>query len=218
MLSLARKQVVASISATIAKNGKRGFTGKKQPASIGLIPVKRHFDTPFSSPIMNHIKLSKTKFKTAEARMKIVKWMPVALLLSISLPAAHAEDIYTWREGGVQRFSNRKPPVQVQKYEIIPGVPETPPQEQGEAFQAGDDGPNERLVQQQIKARTVKEQQTEAARLARNERGKHHLRRQIDALKRRSLSPTFTEGMRKERIRALQEKIEDLEYITYPLE
>ncbi len=150
--------------------------------------------------------------------MKLVKWMPLALLLSISLPAAHAEDIYTWREGGVQRFSNRKPPVQVQKYEIIAGVPETSAREQDEAFEAGDDSPNEQTMQQQIKARAVKEQQSEAARLARNERQKHHLWRQIDVLKRRSLSPTFTEGMRKERIRALQEKIEALEYMTDPSE
>ena len=139
------------------------------------------------------------------------------VLLMIAAPAI-ADTIYIWTDkDGVKRFSNQ-PPEGVEEYETVQGSISKPE----EQARPGLEKMIKDVEQENLQSDAQKEQEA-ALRKAEKERKameeknariqaeRSRLQKQIDELNNRALSPTFTQGMRDNQIKMIQEKIDALQ-------
>jgi chromosome segregation ATPase len=145
----------------------------------------------------------------------VILWLPIVLA---------AGEIYTWKDqDGVQQFSNAPPPEHIKDYQTIESTVA------GE--QSADTGNRRRPSYDEMVERTSKaadasreKREKEAAAKAAEKRRiiekeekaridheRKKLEAQIEALKKRAVSPTFPNGMKQARIEALRKKIKALE-------
>ena len=152
----------------------------------------------------------------------VIKLFLSLIVISGIIFTANADTIYQWTDQqGAEKFSNEPPPKEVKDYKIqrIP-----PPDEKNKdtinrrstydrmvenASEEADQLAHERKMKtasQKTQKKRIQEEnqkkkiQTECTRLE----------REIDALKKRSLSPTFSKGMQQSQIEAIERQIEKL--------
>lgn len=151
-------------------------------------------------------------------RMSIVGWVALFCLFGQTVVAG---TIYTWTDAdGVKRYSNSQPPEDVENLQSIPEI---------QYDQAGDDQNRqtynrmvedasqsadrhfEEQAQQKAQAAQAERTQQMAAQAQRNEEERAKLQKNIDDLKGRALSTTFSKGQKEYLIKQVQEKIDQLE-------
>ncbi len=144
----------------------------------------------------------------------------ILLVLIMTVAPAFAGTIYIWTDkDGVKRFSDR-PPEGVQDYETVAGSKSKSSEGEGrreglekmlreEEAQQAEDQAKEKEAEAIRKAeeeRKARDQKTAATREERE-----RLEQKIEALRKRALSPTFTEGMRQYQIDEIQKQIDSLD-------
>lgn len=145
---------------------------------------------------------------------KIAALLIVAFMLAAP---AIADTIYIWTdEKGVKRFSNQ-PPEGVENFDTVEGssskaeeqtrpgleqLVEEVRRENQEAERRREQEETLRKAEETRKATEEKNTKIQAERA--------RLQKQIDELNNRALSPTYTQGMRDNQIRMIQEKIDAL--------
>ena len=156
-----------------------------------------------------------------------ISW--IILMLLVFPITSVAETIYSWTdENGVTRFSNGSPPENVKAYKVI----ETSP-----ADSSGFESDNKRrssydqMIDRAVedgKASEEKRKKEEADKAAEKVRAletqkeanrqaeRKQLEAQIEAIKKRAVSPTFPNGMKQAQIDALKKKIEAVEKGSTP--
>ncbi len=138
------------------------------------------------------------------------------LCMAIASLAA-AETIYTWTDAeGTKRFSNSPPPEGVktfQKQTVRPSDDAT--QSPGQRRSSFD-----RMVENATAESNQLEQRRQAAKAAAQQREaemeqkqqddarRKHLEEQIEAIRKRGLSPTYSKGMRDAQIKKIQQQID----------
>lgn len=145
----------------------------------------------------------------------------MAAALALAAHAAAADTIYTWTdENGVKRYSNSQPPEDAGQVETIEGVryDDAGSDANRQAYdrmvkEAAQEADRQFKQQEQEKAQRAeaqkqKEAKAEALRIAEE---RDRLLKQIEEIKNRGYSPTFTKGMQDNLIREVQEKIDKLE-------
>lgn len=142
----------------------------------------------------------------------------ILLVLIMTVAPALAGTIYIWTDNdGVKQFSDH-PPEGGQDYETAVSSKSKPSEGKREGL--------EKMLQehevQQAEDR-AKEKEAEAIRKAEEEREaraqksaetraeREQLEQKIEALRKRALSPTFTEGMRQNQINEIQKQIDSLD-------
>ncbi len=138
------------------------------------------------------------------------------LVLLLSMPA-FGDTIYIWTDkDGVKRFSDQ-PPTDVQKFETVQGEKSGTEEENRQGLQEMYDQverenreADQRRAQREAAHKAEAERKAEAAKQASIKAERDRLQQQIDALNQRGLSPTFTQGMRDNQIKALQKQIDEL--------
>lgn len=146
----------------------------------------------------------------------------IALFLIPSLISA--ETIYTWKDkDGVMKFSNEQPPEDVTDYKTIvtPDAEADNSAQEGqrrssfdqmvrqasEAANISNEQRTKRASEKAAEQRRLAEEQQEARRQAERKR----LESQIEAIKKRAVSKTYSNGMKQAQIEALRKEIEKLE-------
>lgn len=146
----------------------------------------------------------------------------IALFLIPSLIGA--ETIYTWKDkDGVMKFSNEQPPEDVTDYKTIvtPDAEADNSAQEGqrrssfdqmvrqasEAANISNEQRTKRASEKAAEQRRLAEEQQEARRQAERKR----LESQIEAIKKRAVSKTYSNGMKQAQIEALRKEIEKLE-------
>ncbi len=132
---------------------------------------------------------------------------------------AGAGTIYIWTdENGVKRFSDQLPPKGIENYETAVGSLSKPDEGQREGLKQMLESQEQQNREEAAKeeaaraARTVEQKQkAQAEQDAKTETERDRLQKQITDLRNRSLSPTFTQGMRENQIKKIQEQIDALE-------
>jgi membrane-bound lytic murein transglycosylase len=157
-------------------------------------------------------------------RFPIMAAIILLSLLSLNIGRLHADTLYSWTDAdGVRRYSNATPPQGAKDVKII--ETETSPQDSTPTA----DATHQRYEQMVDKARSEsrqlekdrqaeeaaraaekrRRQKTERKRRIDNERRK--LQAEIDAVKARGLSRTFSQGMKDNLIRKIKERLDSLE-------
>ncbi len=139
----------------------------------------------------------------------VVLWM-------LTAPAI-ADTIYIWTdEKGVKRFSNQ-PPEGVDNFETVDGTASKPEEQARPGLEQmveevrRENQETERRREQEATLRKAEEKRkAEEQKNARMNAERARLQKQIDALNNRALSPTYTQGMRDNQIRKIQEEINAL--------
>lgn len=142
----------------------------------------------------------------------------ILVVLIMTVAPAIAGTIYIWTDkDGVKRFSDH-PPAGVQDYETAVSSKSKPSEGKREGL--------EKMLQEHEAQQTqekAKEKEAEAMRKAEEERKaraqksadskakREQLEQKIEALQKRGLSPTFTEGMRQNQINEIRKQIDSLE-------
>lgn len=152
-------------------------------------------------------------------RPMIISGLTVLLFLFGSTVSANT--IYTWTDAdGVKRYSNSQPPedaVNVQTIEEIQYDQDNDNQRRQEydrmvedASQSADRHFEEQAEKEkrQAEARQQREQEMKNQQI---EKARAELLKEIDDLQKRGYSATFTQGMKENLIKAVQEKIDQLE-------
>jgi hypothetical protein len=151
--------------------------------------------------------------------------MVLSITLSLLLVATvSADTIYGWTDKqGVQRFSNDPPPEGVENFEKFDSQP-SPSQYQGNANERRSSF--DRMVQkasvetQQLEHQREAEAAAQAAekkRIAEAQRKekiqseRNRLDQQIEAINKRALGPTYTQGMKQAQIGRIKKQIDALE-------
>ena len=145
----------------------------------------------------------------------------MAAALTLAAHAVTADTIYTWTdENGVKRYSNSQPPEDAGQVNTIEGVQydDAGGDANRQAYdrmvkEAAQEADRQFKQQEQEKAQRAeaqkqKEAKAEALRIAEE---RNRLLKQIEEIKNRGYSPTFTKGMQDNLIREVQEKIDKLE-------
>lgn len=144
-------------------------------------------------------------------------WMTATFIVLLLTVPAFGDTIYIWTDkDGVKRFSDQ-PPTDVQEFETIQGEAAGAEDQNREGLQQMfDQVEQENREAEQRRAEEEAERQAEAERRAAEKREakikaqRDQLQQQIDALNKRALSPTFTQGMRDNQINELQKQIDEL--------
>ncbi len=135
-----------------------------------------------------------------------------------------AGTIYTWTDkDGNKRFSNEPPPEGVTEYQVqtMPSSAtsaETPGQNRRPEYDrmVEEAKAERRQLEQERKAAEAakaaeRKRQAELERQSRIDAQRKELEREIEAIRNRALSPTFSKGMQEAQIKAIQEQIDQLE-------
>lgn len=138
------------------------------------------------------------------------------LVLLLSMPA-FGDTIYVWTDkDGVKRFSDQ-PPTEVEKFETVQGDQSGAEEENRQGLQEMYDQvdrenreADQRRAEREAARKAEAERKAAAQKEARTKAERDRLQQQIDSLKQRALSPTFTKGMRDNQIEALQKQIDEL--------
>jgi len=153
-----------------------------------------------------------------------MRWIPLIALVACLLFVGNtvpAGTIYTWTDAdGVKHYSNEQPPEDNENVETIEEVQ----YDQAEADrnrqefdrmveEASEEADRHFEQQAREKARQEEERQQRNKEVKKQQAAEQRARleKQIEALRNRGLSPTFTKGMRDNLIRQLQEEIDRLE-------
>ena len=140
----------------------------------------------------------------------------------VSAVPAQSETIYTWTDrDGTRRFSNQPPPEGVKMYQAETVSPANTADTPAEKRRAGYDRMVERaaaesrhLEQQRKTAEAAKaaeqQRQAEAHRQNHIEAQRKQLEKKIKAIRKRALSPTYTQGMQEAQIEELRQQIKQL--------
>lgn len=145
---------------------------------------------------------------------KIAALVIVACMLAAP---AIADTIYIWTdEKGVKRFSNQ-PPEGVENFETVEGTRSKPEEQTRPGLEKlveevkRENQETERQREQEEALRKAEEKRKAAEeKNTRVQTERAQLQKQIDELNNRALSPTFTQGMRDNQIRMIQEKMDAL--------
>ncbi|BBO77198.1 hypothetical protein DSCW_46150 [Desulfosarcina widdelii] len=139
------------------------------------------------------------------------------LLVSNTVPAG---TIYTWTDAdGVKHYSNEQPPEGIDKVQTIEEVQydqagaDQKRQEYDRMVEEASEEADRHFDQQaQKKARQEEErqQQQQEEKDRRIAEQRDRLEKEIEAVRNRALGPNFTQGMKDNLIRQLQEKIDQL--------
>jgi len=150
--------------------------------------------------------------------ISLIAWVACILLIANTAPAG---TIYTWTDAdGVKHYSNAQPPEDNENVQTIEEVPYDQAgavrirQEYDRMVEEASENADRHFDQQaREKARQQKERQQQQQEEKERRIGEQRavLEKQIEAIGNRALSPTFTQGMRDNLIRQLQEKIDQLE-------
>ncbi|WP_319522350.1 DUF4124 domain-containing protein [uncultured Desulfosarcina sp.] len=153
-----------------------------------------------------------------------MRWTFLIALAACLLLVGHsvsAGSIYTWTDAdGVKHYSNEQPPEgieEVQTIEEVQGDPTSAEQNQQEydrmveeASEGADRHFDER-AQEKARQEEERQQQQDEEKERRIAEQRARLEKEIEAVRNRGLSPTFTKGMQDNLIRQLQEQIDQLE-------
>lgn len=155
-------------------------------------------------------------------RILLIALIAVTVLATQS---SYADKIYTWTDkNGVKQFSDQ-PPETVDDYQTIE-VQRSENSSEDEATAREAQDAYDKMIKevqnenrqtdmeraQEAKQKELKEKEAaEAARKAKIQAERDRLQKQIDELKGRALSPTFSPGMRDNLIKQIQEQIDALE-------
>ena len=154
--------------------------------------------------------------------------LSAALFLSLSSGWMHdisraGDTIYTWTDSeGVKHYSTTAPADEKVKPEVYvkgdgngPAEPDNGRRRSFDSMVDNARNESRRLEQERLRDEALRrKQEKEAAENRRREAveaRRRELQRQIDALKARGLSPTFSKGMRDSQIKAIQEKMDQLD-------
>ncbi|MEJ2039551.1 MAG: DUF4124 domain-containing protein [Desulfosarcinaceae bacterium] len=154
--------------------------------------------------------------------------LAAALFLGLSSGWMHdvsqaGDTIYTWTDSdGVKHYSTTAPADEKVKPEVYvkgdgngPAEPDNGRRRSFDSMVDNARNESRRLEQERIKAEALRrKQEKEAAENRRREAvetRRRELQKQIDALKGRGLSPTFSQGMRDSQIKAIQEQMDQLD-------
>lgn len=151
----------------------------------------------------------------------------ICLILAIGLfcvVPAFSDTIYSWTdEQGVLRFSNDPPPENVKQFDRLDSQPSsTTPSDSDTQRRSSYDQMVQRSEQE---ARQLEQQrrqeardkaealrrQSEARRKEETAAARRRLEEQIEAIKKRAVSPTYSQGMKQSQIDRLRKQIEKLE-------
>jgi molecular chaperone GrpE (heat shock protein) len=151
----------------------------------------------------------------------------ICLILAIGFfcaAPALSDTIYSWTdEQGVLRFSNDPPPENVKQFDRLESQPSsaTPSDSDTQRRSSYDQmvrhsKQEARQIEQQRRqeARDKAEamrRQAEARRKAETAAARRRLEEQIEAIKKRAVSPTYSQGMKQSQIDRLRKQIEQLE-------
>jgi molecular chaperone GrpE (heat shock protein) len=151
----------------------------------------------------------------------------VCLILVIGLfstTPALSDTIYSWTdEQGVLRFSNDPPPENVKQFDKLESqppsttTPDSGPQRRSsydQMVQRSEQETRQIEQQRQQEARDKAEdlrRRAEAKRKAETAAARRRLEEQIEAIKKRAVSPTYSQGMKQSQIDRLRKQIEQLE-------
>jgi predicted RNase H-like nuclease (RuvC/YqgF family) len=149
----------------------------------------------------------------------------LSLVVSLVLPLTiGSETIYTWKDkDGVMRFSNGSPPEDVKEYKIVESTPASSnAMEPDDRHRSSYDQMVKQASKEADASRAKRKRQAaekaadraralEEKRIERIKAEREQLEAQIEAIKRRAVSPTFPNGMKQAQIDALNKKIEALE-------
>ncbi|MDA8138431.1 MAG: DUF4124 domain-containing protein [Desulfobacteraceae bacterium] len=148
------------------------------------------------------------------------KTIAAAAALLILAGAAFADSIYVWTdEKGVKNFSDQ-PPEGVKNYQKIENDgTETPSdenlrpkyQEMLERVKQESSESDQRKAQEAAARQAEEERAAQAQKDAKKQAERDRLQKQIDELKNRAVSPTFSKGMRDNLIQELQKQIDALD-------
>ena len=141
----------------------------------------------------------------------------VLVLCMLTTPVI-ADTIYIWTdERGVKRFSDQ-PPEGVENFESVDGTASKPGEQTRpglerlvEEVRRENEEADRRRQKQEILRKADEKRKAEEQKNARIEAERARLQKQIDELNNRALSPTYTQGMRDNQIRMIQEKINALQ-------
>ena len=155
--------------------------------------------------------------------MKAIGLISVCLLLCLATPAA-AGTIYSWTDAdGKQRFSDQPPPDTVKEFKTIQTAPgasgqsNSPAERRSSYDQMVEDArqesrQTEQKRREEAEARALQEKrEAEAQRKARTEPERQRIKKEIQELEKRGLSPTFSQGMKQARIEKLREQLKKLD-------
>jgi Domain of unknown function (DUF4124) len=156
-----------------------------------------------------------------EVRMRPTIAFGLTILFFLFGSTVAANTIYTWTDAdGVKRYSNSQPPEDAENVRTIEEIQ----YDQGDANQRRHE--YDRMVEDASKSadRHFEEQALEKTRQAEAmqqseqdikdqqiEKARAELLKEIDAIQKRGYSPTFTQGMKENLIKEVQEKIDQLE-------
>jgi hypothetical protein len=156
-----------------------------------------------------------------EVRMRWIAIIGFAVWILLPGDIAQAETIYTWTDAdGVKRYSNSQPPEDARHVRTIEEIPYNQGNEDRnqQAFdqmvdEAGREADEHFKEQAEKKANdAVLEQaqrkQVQSERIAAQ---RAELQKKIDAIQGRALGPTFTQGMKDNQIKQIQDQIDNLE-------
>ena len=144
-------------------------------------------------------------------------WITLTLIVMMLTIPAFGDTIYIWTDKkGVKRFSDQ-PPADVEKFETVQGEAAGAENENREGLQQmfnqveqENREADQRRAEKEAARKAEAERKAEAAKEARIKAERNRLQQQIDALNKRALSSTFTQGMRDNQIKPLQEQIDKL--------
>ena len=155
--------------------------------------------------------------------MKSIVCLILAVGLFCSAPAV-SDTIYSWTdEHGVLRFSNDPPPENVKQFDRVDSQPsDAAPLDSGTQRRSSYDQMVQRSKQEarQIEQQRQQEARDKAEALRRREEARRkaetaaarrRLEEQIEAIKMRAVSPTYSQGMKQSQIDRLRKEIEQLE-------
>ena len=152
----------------------------------------------------------------------MARWGCLIGLILFLCPPVWADDVYIWTDGaGVKHYSNEQPPEAVKDYQVVKGgITSSEPSEQ-QARQEYDQmmqqirvenrrADQERRSRDALRKKALQqEEQTREQTRIKAERDR--LQGKIDALNRRALSPTFSQGMRQAQIETIKEEMKRLD-------
>jgi len=148
----------------------------------------------------------------------MINYLVALISVFFLVSTAPAGTIYIWTDAqGVKHYADQPPPEGVKDYDVAQGVINRSDSENREGFkQMMQEIEQENLKTDQEReaqkaAREAAEAEKKAAaENARIEAEQARLQEKIDALNNRALSPTFTEGMRRAQIEAIQKEMDNL--------
>lgn len=149
-----------------------------------------------------------------------MKKIAAALILVLMIGTyASGGTIYIWTdENGVKRFSDQPPPEGIEDYQTAEGSVAKPDEGEREGLRQmlneveAQKRESERKEEAQAAARAEEQKrEAEAQRRAETQAEREQLQKQISDLRKRALSPTFTQGMRDHQINEIQKQIDALD-------